>query len=237
MEKRINCRKVKKILPLYFDQNITPELQEQTEAHIASCPKCAKEKAQWEKTVGLLRSINPVPLPEGAEERLHNRLVEYVSKKRVPEEINSLSRFRWPVPFLSGVAVSALILIIAGTFIFQKSLRGNKFPITNLPEQVLNINQDTILEFGVKVKQPVEKVNVEINLPDSIRLVRDGQVAVPSQRIISWKEGLIQGENIFSICVIGIKQGNWQIKLKIKNCNLSRNVIMPVKISKPDIKI
>ena len=62
MEKRISCSKVKKILPLYFDKNIPLELQEQIEEHIRSCPKCAKEKEQWEKSIGFLRSINTVSM-------------------------------------------------------------------------------------------------------------------------------------------------------------------------------
>jgi hypothetical protein len=231
MEKRISCGKVKKILPLYFDRNITPELQEQIEAHIASCPKCAKEKARWEKTVGLLRSTKPIPLPEGTGKRLHDRLVEYTSREKTSEQVKGPSGFRLPVPFLSGAAMTA-ILIIAGTLFYQKLWRGDKFPITTLSEQVLNINQDAILEFNVKVRQEIKTANIEITLPDSVKLVNNGKLASDLNGTINWQEELIEGENIFSVCVRGIKQGNWLIKLRIKGHDLARNIIMPVKITK-----
>ena len=52
------------------------------------------------------------------------------------------------------------------------------------------------------------------------------------ERVVTWKESLIEGENVFSVCVRGIQEGDWQIALKIRDQNLVKNIIMPVKVSK-----
>jgi Putative zinc-finger len=70
----LNCKEVWKELSNYIDNDISPELREELEAHLSQCRHCAAIVDGTRNVLVLIADDRVFPLPVGFSERLHLRL-------------------------------------------------------------------------------------------------------------------------------------------------------------------
>jgi anti-sigma factor RsiW len=76
----INCRDIWREISNYIDDDITPQMREALEAHLAGCRHCAALLDSTRNVIVLIADERTFELPVGFSERLHARLAEEMAK-------------------------------------------------------------------------------------------------------------------------------------------------------------
>ena len=110
----MNCKAIVGLLVAYMDKEVTPEEQEQIQAHLAACPRCREELMALTATRDELRqalrlkAAEVAPSPQ-AWARLQQRL-EFISR---PSFWEKLSRLVPRSTIWRAVATTAVVVILA----------------------------------------------------------------------------------------------------------------------------
>lgn len=109
----------------YIDNMLSPEEREDVEKHLASCPECHREWVEMENLTQLLGSLPMVPLPEGFEEELHERLLRERAAKRSDRKVSVFSgHIR---KHLRAYSAAAAVLVIGVASVgFLNGMNGTK---------------------------------------------------------------------------------------------------------------
>jgi predicted anti-sigma-YlaC factor YlaD len=117
--KRMNCRKVERLLLEYQDQRLPMAIAGGVAAHLAGCADCRARAAAFERTRELL-AANAVPAPVDSERFLQD--VRRRIRRSSPEPARR--RFGWPVAI---PAAAALLLLVATVLVKTRSTHN---PVT-----------------------------------------------------------------------------------------------------------
>jgi predicted anti-sigma-YlaC factor YlaD len=71
----ISCRQVREELTNYMEGDITPELRERVESHLAACSGCRVYYDNVRQVIRILGETEPIELPAGFSQRLYSRLM------------------------------------------------------------------------------------------------------------------------------------------------------------------
>ncbi|HEY3249459.1 MAG TPA: anti-sigma factor, partial [bacterium] len=98
---------VRELLSPYLDDELGGRERERVQRHLEVCPECREHLASLRRTLGLVRSLDPVRAPDGFQARVRTHLESTAASSRTPR-----SRFRlsWQV------ALSAAAILIIGIF-------------------------------------------------------------------------------------------------------------------------
>lgn len=76
-DERMLCKRVRKYLSEYLDDETTPSLKKEVKIHLNGCPDCQKALKDLKQTVSLVNSLNKVeipPIPLNLLTRIHSNL-------------------------------------------------------------------------------------------------------------------------------------------------------------------
>ena len=77
----MDCEKVRDRFSSLWEKELTPSEEKMVREHLSSCPECQKEFERFEKTMGWLRSVGEVEVPEGFLPELYKKMK---GRKRAP---------------------------------------------------------------------------------------------------------------------------------------------------------
>lgn len=80
----MTCNRLKDLLSLYIDNQLSADQRRQVEEHIAACPECAAELDLLRQAVDLAGALDEVQLPEGFHAALQARLAEAATAVAAP---------------------------------------------------------------------------------------------------------------------------------------------------------
>ena len=60
----MECRELVELVTAYLDGALTPEVEQEVVAHLATCDGCSAYLAQIETTIGQLGQLTPEPMDE-----------------------------------------------------------------------------------------------------------------------------------------------------------------------------
>ena len=106
----MDCEKVRDRFSSLWEKELTPSEEKMVKEHLSSCPECQKEFERFEKTMGWLRSVGEVEVPEGFLPELYKKMEE---RKRAP--LGEKVRGRWfgfPLSFKLPVQAVAMVAIV-----------------------------------------------------------------------------------------------------------------------------
>jgi len=144
----MDCEKVRDRFSSLWEKELTPSEEKIVKEHLSSCPECQKEFERFEKTMGWLRSVGEVVVPEGFLPELYKKIEE---RKRAP--LGEKVRGRWfgfplslklPVQAVAMVAIVFLVLYLTKMMpmeVFRlKDAKQPSFPLSEekKSEQVLS---------------------------------------------------------------------------------------------------
>jgi len=119
----MSCKKWKKKLSSYLDNEVSYRERLKIEKHLKSCPACFNEFKQLERVHRLVQSIQPEKPRPGFYERLSERLSQ--EKLTLREKLVGW-RYSWQLSFPRvgkiAVAISAVMLLSVSFYIWRSSI-------------------------------------------------------------------------------------------------------------------
>ena len=116
----MDCEKVRDRFSSLWEKELTPSEEKIVREHLSSCPECQKEFERFEKTMGWLRSVGEVEVPEGFLPELYKKMEE---RKRAP--LGEKTRGRWfgfPLSLKLPVQAVAMVAIVFLVLYFTKMM-------------------------------------------------------------------------------------------------------------------
>jgi len=116
----MDCEKVRDRFSSLWEKELTPSEEKIVREHLSSCPECQKEFERFEKTMGWLRSVGAVEVPEGFLPELYKKMEE---RKRAP--LGEKTRGRWfgfPLSLKLPVQAVAMVAIVFLVLYFTKMM-------------------------------------------------------------------------------------------------------------------
>jgi hypothetical protein len=118
----MNCQKIKKLLNPYIDKTLDADMAKQVDEHLKSCPACREEYLKLKQVVSALNSISPQPAPENLTENIMAKISQ--EDVQIQSSWMDLLKRRISIPrfsfrLIGAVAVAALVVFFAFTFIFN----------------------------------------------------------------------------------------------------------------------
>lgn len=223
------CYIIKNLIQEYIDNTIDEVNKQKLLNHIKECKDCEQEFKDYFKIINSLKNIKETPLPNGFEERLHNKLINAYYQ----QEIFSSALRRLEVVFISFV----FMLVIIGFFVF-KNFRLvhlnyiNFYPSDHTYALELSnykgsnsvpIYENGTLRIKLKTDKEIKNVEVYIIIPSEISLEE-------KQKVIKWKGNLKPGENYLLLNVKGKTYGEFPINIKIKQNSKEKNLTTSLKV-------
>ncbi len=123
----MDCRKIKKIIPIYLDRELSADDRRLVAEHLRTCPQCLAEARAIEKSwevLGELDEIKPDPQYIARFWRALDTQMPWY-EKMLRDVHNVFLQRRW-VPALAGAAV---IVLVGGMVTFQFLHRPETVPV------------------------------------------------------------------------------------------------------------
>ena len=121
----MGCRRIKKMMSLYIDNELSSVDKEIFLLHIKSCPKCSKELAESQAVHQLFTKAEKSPAPYG----FMARVMEKLERKDIPQtRIREFFLFRPFLPRFAGVIMSLAVMalgIMAGNLLVTDRVSQN----------------------------------------------------------------------------------------------------------------
>jgi anti-sigma factor RsiW len=92
---------VRELLSAFIDDELTPREREQVRQHLETCPECRAHLASLRRTLGLVRTMDPVKVPDGFRAQVRSQLAAVEQ----PRAGRWLPRWSWQVAAAAAVAV------------------------------------------------------------------------------------------------------------------------------------
>jgi hypothetical protein len=112
----VKCADIRKLIDKYTDNALSSSERKGLDAHLSSCPSCAKEFAEARSIAKALRSMPVIKAPKGFESRL-NRKLGRATRGSLASKIISLSIFvKIPLAAAAVIVVGLSIFLVPGFF-------------------------------------------------------------------------------------------------------------------------
>jgi TonB family protein len=106
----MNCRKVKKLLSPYLDNQLSKKEQQLIQEHLNICPKCQQELKELKNLVSALKKMDSYPVPEEIMAKVDN----YIQKKKeTRRSILFRPLFASASPLINYLALAFFIGLVA----------------------------------------------------------------------------------------------------------------------------
>jgi hypothetical protein len=188
----MDCEKVRDRFSSLWEKELTISEEKIVREHLSSCPECQREFERFEKTMGWLRSVGEVEVPEGFLPELYKKMGE---RKRAPRVERAEGRwlgfplsFKLPVQAFAMVAIVFLVLYLTK----MTPMEINRMKDTRGPSPLLS---DEKKSEQVLSQKEMEKDRKGVNIPPETPRPKDIEVAqAPMPR-----EERFEGTNVPSI--------------------------------------
>lgn len=146
----MDCRKIKEIIPIYLDQELSSDDHRLVEAHLRICPACMAEARAVEKSwevLGELDEIEPDPQYMARFWRALNAQMPWYEKMLRDVQAAFLQR-RW-VPVLAGAVV---MVLVGGLVRYQFLQKPETVPVLaelNAAELEMVVNFDLAEDYEI----------------------------------------------------------------------------------------
>lgn len=105
----MGCRRIKKMMSLYIDDELSPVDRESFLLHIKSCPHCSKELAESQAVHQLFAKAERSSAPYG----FTARVMEELEHKDIPQtRIREFFLFRPFLPRFAGVVLALAVMVL-----------------------------------------------------------------------------------------------------------------------------
>jgi hypothetical protein len=136
----MDCEKVRDRFSSLWEKELAISEEKIVREHLSSCPECQREFERFEKTMGWLRSVGEVEVPEGFLPELYKKMEE---RKRAPLGEKAEGRwFGFPLSFKLPVQAFAMVAIVFLVLYLTKMmpmdvdrLRDTRQPSVTLSEE------------------------------------------------------------------------------------------------------
>jgi hypothetical protein len=128
--KRIDCKRIEEILPLYLEGSLSEEEAREVEKHLASCKRCYTSYEEWRRCFSALQNVPRLQAPS----HIWVRVKQELSQRRE-------RTISWLPAFATLLGVSLVIL-----FIFFNLYSQRKFlppPLSQQPHLQVNLPSPT----------------------------------------------------------------------------------------------
>jgi hypothetical protein len=106
----MDCKNVRDRFSSLWEKELMPSEEKIVREHLSSCPECQKEFERFEKTMGWLRSVGDVEVPEGFLPELYKKMGE--RKGAIPGEMARGRWFNFPLSLKLPVQAVAMVAIV-----------------------------------------------------------------------------------------------------------------------------
>lgn len=220
---RLKCRRIKSKLSAYADGSVSSDEKNEIGNHIKVCVVCAGELLMLEKIQKTLKSQVMKSLPDGYSHELHHKLLKIAYEKQRKRP----STFQSAFPKLKYALICLLILLIPFYYIKHKNNKTITYEFGTLAS--INLNQVSTFKLRISSPKKIEQATLKIEFAGGIKFVKNGKMDEYQNEIV-WSGDLDKGENIITVYVIGVKQGNWPINATIKQNSTVKKLIVPVQV-------
>jgi hypothetical protein len=121
------CKKIKDLLPLYINNDVTEDERETVSAHLEECPACREYQLSL---AAIIRAMKPdrieVPVSYGAE-------LVVALQERLKRRVTRQKRWLWAIPAFSSLAV---VILIASIVLLKPRSVSDRWVSGLLQEQV-----------------------------------------------------------------------------------------------------
>ena len=107
----MDCKNVRDRFSSLWEKELMPSEEKIVREHLSSCPECQKEFERFEKTMGWLRSVGDVEVPEGFLPELYKKMEER-KREAPPIEETRWQWFRHPFPLKLPAQAVAMVAIV-----------------------------------------------------------------------------------------------------------------------------
>ena len=183
----MDCKNVRDRFSSLWEKELMPSEEKIVREHLSSCPECQKEFERFEKTMGWLRSVGDVEVPEGFLPELYKKMEE--RKGAIPGE---MARGRWfnfplslklPVQAVAMVAIVFLVLYLTKMMpmevyrLKEAKQTPSSLSIEKKPEQVLTQKEveeeRRVLETPPEAPRPKDVDHAKAPVPGEGKLEED----------------------------------------------------------------
>lgn len=113
----MNCDEIRKLLPAYLEDTLTPEEKKSVESHLTSCALCSRSREDLKKVDNLLKGLGDVEPPPFFQQRVMARVREEARQKK-----GILRKFFYPLGLKIPIQVSAMLLVaVLAFYLYQKN--------------------------------------------------------------------------------------------------------------------
>jgi hypothetical protein len=145
----MDCEKVRDQFSSFWEKELIPSEEKTIREHLSSCQECQKELERFGKTMGWLRSVGDVEVPEGFLPELYKKIEE---RKKAPLAGESGEKwFVLPLPFKLPAQAIAMVAIVFLVLYLTKMM----------PMEVSRLKENKQTSSPVLVEKKAEQVKTE----------------------------------------------------------------------------
>ncbi len=111
------------VLSAYLDSATTAEERRRVDAHLSSCAACRQHLGELKVTADLVHGLNPIPVPEGFRENVHDKLQHRFI-------LHWLPRLPWPLSWRVFATATALVLVGVFSVNLLQQLQSKGAPLS-----------------------------------------------------------------------------------------------------------
>jgi hypothetical protein len=170
----MDCEKVRDRFSSLWEKELTISEEKIVREHLSSCPECQREFGRFEKTMGWLRSVGEVEVPEGFLPELYKKMEE---RKRAPRVERAEGRwFGFPLSFKLPVQAFAMVAIVFLVLYLTKMMPMENYRLKDTREPSSLLSEEKKSEQVLSQKE-MEKERKGVNIPPETPRPKDIEVA------------------------------------------------------------
>lgn len=242
----VNCTFTRERLSDYLERALAPPEREAVVRHLSACAACDRALGELRDLVGALHGLDRVALPEGFAERFARRLAEEArlrpagrpavrpaaARPRRARWRERLTGFGWPAGALAGAAVAVILFVTVlrpGPGPAPTALQGPRATPVSAAAPQIGLGSDAELKIYFDAARDVGNVRFTLELPDGVRMVKDGQVV--DSPMLTWEGELKAGRNLIPLRVRGVAKGDWTVTAKVEKGGTERARTVELKVN------
>jgi len=216
----MNCIEAQNLLDSYLDADLSPRDKQVVDSHLAKCSKCQNDIDDARQTRELLSSLSYQAPSEDFEQKVFENVRAHYTKKSIINKSNN----KFVTGFASAIAVSLVIWVTSVVFFVPADV--SQFQVITVA-----MNQVQTIRLMLDSENDVELVTLSLALPDNIRLK-----GYENKSKLVWKTSLTKGDNILSLPIKAIADGQGDLIAQVQYGNKLRKFRISIKTFKEGIQ-
>lgn len=170
----MDCKNVRDRFSSLWEKELMPSEEKIVREHLSSCPECQKEFERFEKTMGWLRSVGDVEVPEGFLPELYKKMEE--RKGATPGEKARGRWFNFPLSLKLPVQAVAMVAIVFLVLYLTKMMPMEVYRLKEAKQPPPSLSIEKKSE-QVLTQKEVEKERRVLETPPKVPRPKDVDLA------------------------------------------------------------